>query len=210
MSDNQTQSQQVYAALKDAICNCRYLPGQEISEKQLFEDLPFGRTPIRETLLQLQREELVEIFPRKGMRVAAFSDELISNIYQTRKLIEPPVAASYCPMYSKGKLLEYREKLPAAADRGAAEFYTLDIEFHTYLVSAANNRRLSAIFSDLMLHQYRLAMYAAMQDKASCSQNNDDHERILLALLSEDRDAIRASITSHINASMITLMQALH
>ena len=54
MSDSRTQTQQVYAFLKDAIYNCRYLPGQEISEKQLFEELSFGRTPIRETLLQLQ------------------------------------------------------------------------------------------------------------------------------------------------------------
>ncbi|MBR1408010.1 MAG: GntR family transcriptional regulator [Clostridia bacterium] len=209
MSDSRTQTQQVYAFLKDAIYNCRYLPGQEISEKQLYEELPFGRTPIRETLLQLQKEELVEIYPRRGMRISPFSEELVSNLYQTRKLIEPAVAAAYCPLYSKAKLLSYRDGLRRAMEESDAAFYSLDIDFHTYLVSAANNRRLTAIFTDLMWHQYRLAIYAAMRGKTQRTENGTEHERILRALLSEDREQIRASITAHINTSMIALMQSL-
>ena len=203
-----TQTQQVYSFLKDAIYNCRYLPGQEISEKQLFEELPFGRTPIRETLLQLQKEELVEIYPRRGMRIAPFSEELVSNLYQTRKLIEPAIAAAYCPLYSKARLLSYRDGLRAAIVESDSAFYSLDIDFHSYLVSAANNRRLTAIFTDLMWHQYRLAIYAAIQGKTERRDNGEEHERILRALLSEDREEIRASITAHINFSMIALMQA--
>ncbi|MCR4708140.1 MAG: GntR family transcriptional regulator [Clostridiales bacterium] len=203
-----TQTQQVYSFLKDAIYNCRYLPGQEISEKQLFEELPFGRTPIRETLLQLQKEELVEIYPRRGMRIAPFSEELVSNLYQTRKLIEPAIAAAYCPLYSKARLLSYRDGLRAAIVESDSAFYSLDIDFHSYLVSAANNRRLTAIFTDLMWHQYRLAIYAAIQGKTERRDNGEEHERILRALLSEDREEIRASITAHINTSMIALMQA--
>ena len=209
MSESRTQAQKVYAYLKDAIYNCRYLPGQEISEKQLYEELPFGRTPIRETLLQLQKEELVEIYPRRGMRVAPFSEELVSNLYQTRKLIEPPVAAAYCPLYSKARLLSYRDGLRRTMEEGDTAFYSLDIDFHTYLVSAANNRRLTGIFTDLMWHQYRLAIYAAKQGRTERSENVSEHERILRALLSEDREEIRASITAHINTSMIALMQAL-
>lgn len=203
-----TQAQQVYFFLKNAIYNCRYLPGQEISEKQLFEELPFGRTPIRETLLQLQKEELVEIYPRRGMRITPFSEELVSNLYQTRKLIEPSVAATYCPLYSKANLLSYRNGLRNAMAEGDAPFYSLDIDFHTYLISAANNRRLTAIFTDLMWHQYRLAIYAAIQGKTQRQENDVEHERIIRALLSEDREEIRASITAHINTSMIALMQA--
>ena len=208
MSESMTQAQQVYVYLRDAICNCRYMPGQELSEKQLFEEMDYGRTPIREALVQLQREELVEIFPRQGMRVTPFSEELVSNIYQTRKLIEPSVAASYCPLYSKNKLLAYRKSLIGSAAESDAAFYSLDIDFHTYLVSVANNRRLTTIFTDLMWHQYRLAMYAALQKKTQREQNDEEHERILRALLSEDRDEISSSITSHINTSMIALMEA--
>jgi DNA-binding GntR family transcriptional regulator len=209
MSDQKTQTQQVYAYLKEAIYNCRYQPGQVISEKQLYEELPFGRTPIRETLLQLQKEELVEIYPRRGMRVSPISDELVSNLYQTRKLIEPAVAADYCPLYSKERLLSFRDGLHTATEENDTAFYSLDIEFHTYLVSAANNRWLTGIFTDLMWHQYRLAIYAALQGKTHREQNDVEHERILRALLSEDREEIRASITAHINTSMLLLMQAL-
>ena len=206
---SETQTQQVYTQLKNAIYNCRYLPGEEISEKRLFEELPYGRTPIRETLLQLQREELIEIFPRKGMRVAPITQELVSNLYQTRRLIEPAVAASFCPMYDKMRLLEYRRRLPEAAAVSDTAYYALDIEFHTYLVSAANNRMLTGIFTNLMWHQYRLAIYAAMQGKTERRLNDPEHERILRALLAEDREEIRDAIKAHINTSMILLMQAL-
>ena len=209
MSEFRTQTQQVYAFLKDAIYNCRYLPGQEISEKQLYDELPYGRTPIRETLLQLQKEDLVEIYPRKGMRVTPITGELVSNLYQTRKLIEPAIASSYCPLYSKEKLMEYRQGFPKAAADSDSSFYRMDIEFHTYLVSVANNRMLNELFNNLMQHQYRMAIYAAMQGKTDRTQNVDEHERILRALLTEERDEVRAAIKSHINTSMISLMQAL-
>ena len=209
MSHQETLTQQTYTYLKNAIYNCKYLPGQEISEKQLNEELPFGRTPIRETLLRLQNEELVEIFPRRGMRIAPFSEELVSNLYQTRKLIEPSIAATYCPVYSKKKLLAYQKGLCVEQPQDNAAYYALDIEFHAYLVSAANNRRLTAIFNDLMWHQYRLAIYAAMEGKTHRDNNDGEHLRILRALISEDRDQIKASIIGHINSSMIALMQAI-
>lgn len=209
MTESKSQSQQVYEYLKDAICNCRYLPGQEISEKQLFEELPFGRTPIRETLQQLQKEELVEIYPRRGMRIAPFTQEKVSDLYQTRKLIEPAIASTHCPMYSKEKLFTFGDSLRSAIAMGDAEYYKVDIDFHSYLVSVANNRMLTAIFTDIMWHQYRLAVFAAMQGKTQRSDNEAEHQRILNALLCEDRNEIYSSIISHINTSMITLMRSL-
>jgi len=110
-AESMTQAQQVYAYLKDALYKCVYLPGQEISEKQLYAELPFGRTPIRETLLQLQKEGLVEIYPRKGMRIAPITHQQIDELYQIRKLIEPSIAVSNCSKYSKPRLLEYQRKL---------------------------------------------------------------------------------------------------
>ena len=56
--------------LYEKIVSCQYLPGQAINEKELLDETGFGRTPLREALLALQKEGLVEIFPRKGMRIA--------------------------------------------------------------------------------------------------------------------------------------------
>ena len=66
-----------------------------------------GRTPVREALLRLQKEGLIEIFPRKGMRVAPFNKKNVSDLYQARKLLEPTVMTSYLSMYAKSTLLDY-------------------------------------------------------------------------------------------------------
>lgn len=59
-----------YEDLFQKIVYCEYAPGQEINEKQLVEETGFGRTPLREALLLLKKEGMVDIFPRKGMRIS--------------------------------------------------------------------------------------------------------------------------------------------
>ena len=71
---------QAYEYLYNKIISCEYLPGQELNEKQLLEETSFGRTPLREALLMLQSESLIEIFPRKGMRITAFTEKRIEEV----------------------------------------------------------------------------------------------------------------------------------
>ena len=99
---------QAYEYLYDKIVSCQYRPGQELNEKQLLEQTKFGRTPLREALLMLQSDKLLEIYPRKGMRIAPFTEKSIDDLYQTRKLIEPTVCRKYITLYSKSRLLEFQ------------------------------------------------------------------------------------------------------
>jgi DNA-binding GntR family transcriptional regulator len=56
---------QAHEYLYRKIISCEYLPGQELNEKQLLEETSFGRTPLREALLMLQRENLSISFHAK-------------------------------------------------------------------------------------------------------------------------------------------------
>ena len=118
---------QAYEYLYQKIVSCEYLPGQELNEKQLLEETSFGRTPLREALLMLQAENLIDIFPRKGMRITPFTEKNIDDLYQTRKLIEPTVCRKYLTMYSKNKLLEFQKQFEKAEnDSVLMENYTMD------------------------------------------------------------------------------------
>ena len=75
---------QIYEYLLEKIQSCEYPPGEEINEKTLMEDTGFGRTPLREALHALQRDGLVEIFPRKGMRISP-----ITTSTRIRKSVRP-------------------------------------------------------------------------------------------------------------------------
>ena len=200
---------QAYEYLYNKIKSCEYLPGQELNEKQLLEETSFGRTPLREALLMLQSESLIEIFPRKGMRITAFTEKSIDDLYQTRKLIEPTVCRKYITLYSKSRLLEFQKMFERAEDASDVEEYRIDTSFHSYLISITDNNILINMYHSIMIHQMRMAVYAAMQDSSNRMGNLKQHKAIIDALLRENEEDVQDAIVLHINHSLIKSLKLL-
>ena len=200
---------QAYEYLSNKIISCEYLPGQELNEKQLLEETSFGRTPLREALLMLQSESLIEIFPRKGMRITAFTEKSIDDLYQTRKLIEPTVCRKYITLYSKSRLLEFQKMFERAEDASDVEEYRIDTSFHSYLISITDNNILINMYHSIMIHQMRMAVYAAMQDSSNRMGNLKQHKAIIDALLRENEEDVQDAIVLHINHSLIKSLKLL-
>ena len=187
---------QAYEYLYRKIVSCEYLPGQELNEKQLLEETSFGRTPLREALL-------IDIFPRKGMRITPFTEKSIDDLYQTRKLIEPTVCRKYISMYSKSRLLEYLKQFEKAAAGPDYDEFQIDTSFHSYLVDITGNEILINLYQSVMIQQMRLAVYAALKDDQNRVDNLEQHRAIIDALLRENEDAVQDAIILHINHSLI-------
>ena len=200
---------QAYEYLYNKIISCEYLPGQELNEKQLLEETSFGRTPLREALLMLQSESLIEIFPRKGMRITAFTEKSIDDLYQTRKLIEPTVCRKYITLYSKSRLLEFQKMFERAEDASDVEEYRIDTSFHSYLISITDNNILINMYHSIMIHQMRMAVYAAMHDSSNRMGNLKHHKAIIDALLRENEEDVQDAIVLHINHSLIKSLKLL-
>ncbi|WP_320956309.1 GntR family transcriptional regulator [Enterocloster asparagiformis] len=200
---------QAYEYLYNKIISCEYRPGQELNEKQLLEETKFGRTPLREALLMLQSENLIEIFPRKGMRITAFTEKSIDDLYQTRKLIEPTVCRKYITLYSKSKLLEFQKMFERAEKASDVEEFRIDTSFHSYLISITDNQILINMYHSVMIHQMRLAVYAAMLDASNRIGNLQQHKAIIDALLRENEEDVQDAIVLHINHSLIKSLKLL-
>ena len=194
---------QAYEYLYRKIVSCEYLPGQELNEKQLLEETSFGRTPLREALLMLQAENLIDIFPRKGMRITPFTEKSIDDLYQTRKLIEPTVCRKYITMYSKSKLLEFLKQFERAEKGSDYDKFQIDTSFHSYLIGITENNILINLYQSVMIQQMRLAVYAALNDDQNRVGNLDQHRAIIDALLRENEEDVQDAIVLHINHSLI-------
>ena len=194
---------QAYEYLYRKIVSCEYLPGQELNEKQLLEETSFGRTPLREALLMLQAENLIDIFPRKGMRITPFTEKSIDDMYQTRKLIEPTVCRKYITMYSKSKLLEFLKQFERAEKGSDYDEFQIDTSFHSYLIGITENNILINLYQSVMIQQMRLAVYAALNDDQNRVGNLDQHRAIIDALLRENEEDVQDAIVLHINHSLI-------
>ena len=194
---------QAYEYLYRKIVSYEYLPGQELNEKQLLEETSFGRTPLREALLMLQAENLIDIFPRKGMRITPFTEKSIDDLYQTRKLIEPTVCRKYITMYSKSKLLEFLKQFERAEKGSDYDEFQIDTSFHSYLIGITENHILINLYQSVMIQQMRLAVYAALNDDQNRVGNLDQHRAIIDALLRENEEDVQDAIVLHINHSLI-------
>lgn len=195
--------------LYEKIVSCQYLPGQAINEKELLDETGFGRTPLREALLALQKEGLVEIFPRKGMRIAPYTEESVVELYQARKLMEPNITTEYKTLYSKDKLLDFQTRFQHSDTLTDLERFNLDADFHSYLIAITGNSILINMYQSLMVQQVRLGMYAVTRSSATRSDDLKQHVAIIDALLRENEEDVRDAIIVHINHSMIRSLNAI-
>ncbi|HEY7935466.1 MAG TPA: GntR family transcriptional regulator [Solirubrobacteraceae bacterium] len=78
----------VYSLLRDAIVSSEFHPGQRLSEKDLANRLGVSRTPIREALVRLRDDRLVEIVPQLGTYVSRISHQAISDAQFVRESLE--------------------------------------------------------------------------------------------------------------------------
>lgn len=206
---NPSQTELAYQYLLEKILSCEYLPGQEISEKMLNEELSFGRTPIREALLALKSQNLVKVYPRRGMRIRPFTRKYINEIYQIRKIIEPTVITQFKGAYSKPALMDMQAEIENLHDADNAQFYRKDIRFHMYFIEQTGNDELIGFYENLMVETYRLAMYAASHKRSIREENIPQHAKIIRALITENDDQIAMAVNEHINHSLVTLIRVL-
>src|ERR1700677_2376235 len=83
----------VYRALRHAVLTCEFQPGQELREQILAEKYRVSRSPIRDSLLRLEQENLVTVLPRQGYRVNAIFMRDVRELFGLRLIVAPACAA---------------------------------------------------------------------------------------------------------------------
>lgn len=78
----------IYDTLKKRIVELDYLPGHLMVEKDLIQEFHVSRTPIREVLLKLSEEDLVEVIPKVGIYVTQIDLQKVKNAFELKKNLE--------------------------------------------------------------------------------------------------------------------------
>ena len=85
----QTLKQVAYDHIKNKIVTCEYEPNAFINEGMIANELGVSRTPIREAIMRLEQEQLVQVLSKRGIVVCPLTPNLIASIFETRLLLEP-------------------------------------------------------------------------------------------------------------------------
>lgn len=196
----------IYADLKDKIIYCELLPGAPVSEDEIGKQYNVSRTPVREAILQLARENYITIEARKSTKVSKISFKEMNEIIESRLLIEPYIIRSQNEMLSDGvvrKLGEFLQRFDDVSlsdETSLREFLNIDYEFHCLLVSLSNNQLLINFCKDILQRSIRqwYLMYMRMEGRLSTAK--DEHKEIISLLSKGDYTNAAKNLEQHIKA----------
>lgn len=198
-----------YRYIKDKINMCQYLPGESVNELRIAEEMKIGRMPVREALSVLKLENLIEVRPRKGTYVKMITREDVQENYQIRRILEPAVIAEYIKVYNKAVLLDFDSQFEHLDLTRPADIYTLDIDFHRYLVEICANARIKKLYEVVLEAQFRMGIYNSLMHTNETESYYEEHHDIIMALLHEDKKHAAEAVIYHINQSQISSLKSI-
>lgn len=191
----------VYDAIKRLILNNDLPPGSFVLQEDLAVRLGVSRTPVREALVRLEHDGLIEVRPRRGMRVLPVSIESMREIYQILTALESEAARLLAERRISGPelapLKAAASEMDAALARDDLEAWAeADARFHAALVSATGNDRLVAMV-DMITDQAHRVRRLTLFLRARPTQSNEDHRDLIAAIACGDADRAYAIHRRH-------------
>jgi DNA-binding GntR family transcriptional regulator len=202
----------VYQYLKESIVAGHLLPGSQIFEERITQQLDVSRTPVREALQRLDFEGLVEVRAHKGTFVSLIDDESLREIFEYREAIEGQVARLATERMDEdarrelGELLErFRESVGRGDPRA---FHDADTRLHRTLVAACGNRRLQRSMA-ILESQIARTRFLSIIALTRMEKSSSEHEAIVRAVMDRNPREAEETMRHHIRAVYLNLTENL-
>jgi DNA-binding GntR family transcriptional regulator len=200
LGGRQSLREQVANVLRAAIVAGQMRPGVLYSVPTLAERFGVSVTPVREAMLDLVHEGLVDPVRNKGFRIIELSDKDLDDITELRALIEVPTVARLAPTITPEDVAALRELaqgiVDCAAEGDLIGYLEEDRRFHLQLLSLAGNPRLVDAVSRLR-SQTRLYGLDQLARQDQLTASAAEHHELLDALEANDAAAAEAVMRRH-------------
>ena len=190
-------SERAYHEIRRMIVRLELAPGAVIRDDELQRVLGLGRTPIREALQRLVRDQFVTVIPRRGMFVSGVDVSDLALLYETRARLEPYAMRLACARGTATHWDEMSRVLETArGDSTPDELLQVDRRCREIVWEAAANRFLTDTLDMLYAHSDRL-WHLYLGDVADLHTMIDEHRSILAALRKGKADRAATLIEAH-------------
>jgi DNA-binding GntR family transcriptional regulator len=184
-----------YLAIRDLIVSLKLAPGALIDERRLVESLGIGRTPVREALRRLAQEQLIEVFPRRGMFVTGVDVRDLARISEVRAALEPEAARLAAERASEDDCDELATLSNRIAD--GTDLMGLDERIHRAIYAAAHNHLLEKTLGEYYVLALRIWMIALERDQ-DLEEAVEAHRDLVQAILAGNGDRAAELMRSHV------------
>ncbi|MBN2259681.1 MAG: GntR family transcriptional regulator [Clostridiales bacterium] len=191
----------VFDYLRDAIMNGELKPGQRLMENTIAEQLGVSRTPVREAIRKLEKENFITMVPRKGAYVSRLTAKEILDVLEVRRVLEGFAADLAAQRMSDAEKKELRKSfdrfqkfMEKANVQGMIE---KDREFHDLIFKATQNGRLISLVKELheQFHRFRLIYF---NEFSNYEDIQNWHSNILLAIENKDAEEAKKQAEGHV------------
>jgi len=207
----QMTNHDIYTTLFNRIIHNEYAQDTWLREDHLAKEFKRSRTSVRDVLLQLGQDGLIEKLPKRGARILSFSADDLEDIYEILRSLEMLSLEMSVHALSIQKLLEMRaefEELKNVTDH--LRYADMDTKLHTYLIQSCGKKRIIASWSQLhrLVQAFR---ELALQNADIRHEVNAEHLEIIDALCTRDKEKALQALGKHlVNSRVRILTQVMH
>ncbi len=194
-------SDRAYYRIRELIVSLTLPPGSILNERELMQELGLGRTPVREALRTLAREQLVEVYPRRGIFVSGVDVGDLAGLSEVRLALESAgarIAAERALPEDRERCAELLDELEAAAneddERGLIE---LDQRIHRHVYTCTHNPFLARTLEEYYVLTLRI-WFVALDRVARLDDAVREHRELLQAIRDGDADTAEEVMRRHV------------
>ncbi len=204
----QPRTGQVCEALRSAILDLRLKPGAPISENGICRQTSVSRTPVREALIRLAQEGLIDIFPQHGSFISKISAARVVEGLFVRQTLELAMLRKAADRWTAddtravGRMLAVQRLYVRTYDY--LGFHREDERFHHYFAEVAGLAGVSRVIADANTHVTRVR-HLANPVKGHMAQALREHEQILAGVKSGKIDLASDVLSQHLERVPVTV-----
>lgn len=192
----------VYRNIYDHIIDAKYIPGQKISEKELSEEYQIGRTPLREIIMQLKSDGLVETIPQSGTYITkidlkdAVDARFVRESIETKIIREAAVKITPSQVVDIESILRKQELL-LGNDDFYHDFLKLDNEFHETFYKIVDKDNIWKWIQEISTQLLRFRNLRLLDKQFSWEKLTSDHRKIVDVVTNHDFEEASHLVENH-------------
>lgn len=203
-TQNSNLTGQAYQILIKKIIEADYAPGQKISEKKIESDIGIGRTPVREALLQLRQENLLNVVPQSGTYISKIDMKEVLDARFVRTSVEQQVMRNAAALdltpeqqihfqhiLDQQKIFMQENNFPA--------FLNSDDEFHRYFYIITDHARVWDWLKKINIQFDRFRFLRLKVEGLSKKDLLEGHRAILQAVQAKDINEVERLTANHMH-----------
>ncbi|MDA0240232.1 MAG: GntR family transcriptional regulator [Proteobacteria bacterium] len=201
----------IYRQIRADILACDLMPGSHIHENVLAERYEVSKSPVRDALLKLEEQGLVDVIPRKGYRVRPVSANDAKELYEMRLLLERACVRGAIESASDETLKALDRFRGDDDSKTLADWVGYNREFHGAIAAAAGNARLAKATEDVLDQFDRLTFMgvASFMIGGYSETFDDEHCAIIDAIQARDKGRASSLAAAHIKSARRRVLAAL-